>query len=236
MSYILHAPGIRSKDIPFIVFTTKGVFTTKRERLRRNGAIILAVETITKSSWIEGGPSKWEEVFDKLRLWDLTQFDRICFLNGDTVLNRPPDGVFLDTAAATHNTLDHSDKLRSDEASLPCLYVFADQSEMNREHRYSPSETTHDYPNVQYLNAGFFVMKPSLKLLNHYLSIMTVPHRFVPEFPEQNLFNYAHRSEADGGNMPWQLLDSQWNLYYPTLLDLEGGVASLHEKWWVPED
>jgi alpha-N-acetylglucosamine transferase len=233
---ILHAPETRSKDTPFIVLATKGVSEAKRERLRRDGAIVLAVETVKKPSWIEGGPSNWEEVFDKLRLWELTQFDRICFLDGDTVLNRQLDGVFLDTAAAAHNTLDHSDKLRSDEAPLPPFYVFAGQPEMNREHHYPPSEATHDYPNVHYLNAGFFVMQPSLELLNHYLSIMAAPDRFVPKFPEQNLLNYAHRSEADGGNMPWQLLNSQWNLHYPTLADVKGGVASLHEKWWAPGD
>jgi alpha-N-acetylglucosamine transferase len=233
---ILHAPETRSKDTPFIVLTTEGVSEAKRERLRRDCAIVLAVETVKKPSWIEGGLPNWEEVLDKLRLWELTQFDRICFLDGDTVLNRPLDGVFLDTAAASHNTLDRSDKLRPDEAALPPMYVFAGQPEMNRDHHYPPSEATHDYPNVQYLNAGFFVMQTSLKLLNRYLSIMTVPDRFVPEFPEQNLLNYARRSEADGGNMPWQLLGSQWNLHYPTLLDLEGGVASLHEKWWAPED
>jgi hypothetical protein len=58
----------------------------------------------------------------------------------------------------------------------------------------------------------------------------------VPDFPEQDLLNYAHRSEADGGNMPWQLLDSEWKLHYPNLVDLKGGVASSHEKWWAPGD
>ena len=34
--------------------------------------------------------------------------------------------------------------------------------------------------------------------------------------------------------MPWKQLDTQWNIHYPTVQDLEGGVASLHEKWWAP--
>ena len=36
--------------------------------------------------------------------------------------------------------------------------------------------------------------------------------------------------------MPWSMLDWQWNLHYPTRQDLEGGVASMHEKWWAPSD
>ena len=234
---ILHAPETRSKDIPFIVLATKGVSEAKRARLRRDGAIVLAVETIEKPAWVEAGASNWEEVFDKLRLWSLTQFDLICFLDGDTVLNKPLDGVFLDPAAAPRNTtFSRPETLKSDEAPLPDTYVFAGTPEMNRQHHYPPSDTTHDYPNINYLNAGFFVMRPSLVLLSHYLSILAIPHRFVPKFPEQNLLNYAHRHEHEGGNMPWQMLGSGWNLHYPTREDLDGGVASLHEKWWAPGD
>jgi alpha-N-acetylglucosamine transferase len=67
---ILHAPETRSNNIPFIVLATKGVSEAKRERLRRDGAIVLAVETIQKPDWVESGvgASNWEEVFDKLRL------------------------------------------------------------------------------------------------------------------------------------------------------------------------
>ena len=36
--------------------------------------------------------------------------------------------------------------------------------------------------------------------------------------------------------MPWMQLSPEWNIHYPTVEDLEGGVASLHEKWWAPVD
>jgi len=234
---ILHAPETRSNDIPFIVLATKGVSEAKRARLRHDGAIVLSVETIEKPSWVEAGAANWEEVFDKLRLWSLTQFDLICFLDGDTVLNRPLDGVFADPAATPQNTtLSRPETIKQDEAPLPATYVFAGQPEMNRKHTYPPSAATNSYPNIHYLNAGFFVMQPSLQLLTHYLSILALPNRFVPKFPEQNLLNYAHRSAEEGGNMPWKMLEPQWNIHYPTREDLEGGVVSLHEKWWAPGD
>lgn len=233
---LLHAPETRSNDIPFIVLATKGVSEKKRERLREDGAIVLSVETVEKPSWVEAGASNWEEVFDKLRLWELVQFDRICFLDGDTVLNRPLDGVFQDPAVASHETLNRPDKLKSDEGALPSSYVFAGQPEMKVEHHYPPSDEGHDYPNKNYLNAGFFVMQPSLEILQHYLTIMAIPNRFPPKFPEQNLLNYAHRRENEGGSMPWKAVSPEWNLHYPTLADLKGGVASLHEKWWAPVD
>jgi alpha-N-acetylglucosamine transferase len=43
---ILHAAETRSKDTLFIVLTTEGVSEAKRERLFRDGAIVLAVETV----------------------------------------------------------------------------------------------------------------------------------------------------------------------------------------------
>jgi len=232
---IIHASDTRSRDIPLIILTTVGVSESKRERLRRDGAIVLAVEPVEKLSWIKAGEARWEKVFDKLRLWELTQFERICFLDSDTNLNRPLDGIFADPAVVLHETLPRGDMTNSDEAPLPATYVFAGQPEMNASHHYPPSVAGHDYLNIEYLNAGFFVIQPSLQLLNHYLSIMRIPGRFNPQTPEQNMLNYAHRSEATGGNMPWKVLDTQWNIHYPTLADLAGGVASMHEKWWMPE-
>ncbi|KAM0718892.1 hypothetical protein Q7P37_005964 [Cladosporium fusiforme] len=235
---LMHAPETRTNGIPFLVLATKKVSEKKLERLRLDGAIVLPVETVEKPAWIaEGlGAANWAEMFDKLRLWELTQFDRICFLDGDTVLNRPLDGIFNDTAVAEHKTLDHPERLKSDEGSLPSTYVFAGQPEMNFAHHYPPSEEQHDYPNINYLNGGFFVMQPSLDILNYYFSIMQLPNRFPPKLQEQNLLNYAHRSEKEGGNMPWKMLGSSWNLHYPTMEDVKGGVASLHEKWWAPVD
>lgn len=234
---ILHAPETRSANIPFIVLATKGVSEAKRERLRLDGAIVLAVETIAKPAWVTAGAPNWAQLFDKLRLWELTQFDLICFLDGDHILNRPLDGIFLDPAAALpQKPLTDPSNQEPDEGPLPETYVFAGQPEMNHKHHYPPSDATHDYPNIHYLNAGFFVMAPSLDILNHYLSILSLPNRFEPTLQEQNLLNYAHRSEEEGGNMPWSMLDWQWNLHYPTREDLEGGVASMHEKWWAPSD
>jgi hypothetical protein len=56
-------------------------------------------------------------------------------------------------------------------------------------------------------------------------------HRFDANLPEQNLLNYAHRRD---GNMPWQTLWYGWNVHFASSEDLEGGVASVHEKWWRP--
>lgn len=75
-------------------------------------------------------------------------------------------------------------------------------------------------------------MRPSLELLEHYLSILhSEIQLYSPWEAEQNLLNYAHR-RIDGGNIPWQYLDVTWNIHAPDSKDLRGGVASVHDKFW----
>jgi alpha-N-acetylglucosamine transferase len=46
---------------------------------------------------------------------------------------------------------------------------------------------------------------------------------------EQNLLNYAFRWD---GAMPWQEINYKWNIKFTTDRDFDGGVVSMHEKFW----
>lgn len=235
MAYqLLHAPETRSRNesIPFIVLVTDKVSEEKRSRLRRDGAIVVPAEYI-RAEWVHTETSTWQDVMTKLRLWELTQFERICFLDGDTVLAEPLDGVFQDPAVASRPTLQKKKQIFEDEAEMPMNFSFAGVPEMNRKHHFPPVDDQGDFPNINYLNAGFFVFEPSLTTLDYYFSLMNTVDKFNPQFPEQNLLNYAHRRD---GNMPWQQLGNTWNIHYPTVDDLLDGVKSLHDKWWAPEN
>ncbi|TKA79752.1 hypothetical protein B0A49_00566 [Cryomyces minteri] len=228
---LLHCPETRSKsNIPFVVLVTRDVPEAKRARLTKDGATVVEAEYLHED-WIVTETSTWQDVMTKLRLWELTQYERIAFLDGDTILTRPLDGLFDDPAVRLMDTGNETAHVRDDEDPLPPAYSFAGVPEMKRVHGYPPTDANHDYPNINYLNAGFFVFRPSADILAYYASVMKVPNRFNPMFPEQNLLNYAHRRE---GNMPWTMLGNEWNIHYPTVEDLLGGVASLHEKWWAP--
>ena len=231
---ILHAPETRSRDesIPFVVLVTSNVSERKRARLRKDGAIVVPAEFVS-AAWVKTDNTKWQDVMTKLRLWELTQFERICFVDGDTVLVEPLDGIFQDPALVSRPTGQKEDQRFEDESEMPATYSFAGVPEMNRQHHFPPTDANHDFPNIAYLNAGFFVFEPSLTLLSYYLSLINTVNKFNPEFPEQNLLNYAHRGE---GNMPWQQLGNTWNIHYPTVDDLHQGAKSLHEKWWDPEN
>jgi alpha-N-acetylglucosamine transferase len=230
---LLHAPETSSRDksIPFVVLVTENVSEQKRQRLRKDGAVVVAADFI-RSDWVKTETSTWQDVMTKLRLWELEQFERICFLDGDTVLVEPLDAIFADPAVETRGTLTQPAATLADEGAMPLEYSFAGVPEMMRDHGYPPTDEHHDYPNYGYLNAGFFVFKPSRAIFDYYMSLLKLDGRFNPQFPEQNLLNYAHR---DKGNMPWTHLGNEWNIHYPKVDDLLGGVKSLHDKWWSPE-
>ena len=229
---LLHAPETRTnQSIPFLVLVTEDVPQDKQDRLVQDGAIVVPVGYI-RQDWIHAMHGKWNDVLSKLHMWELTQYDLVLFLDVDTILTRPLDPIFDDPAAALAPTSSNQAALLADEAPLPDAYAFAGVPEMNHEHAYPPSDAHGDFPNVNYLNAGFFLFRPSRALFAYYLSVLALPDRFDSNFPEQNLFNYAHRRD---GNMPWRALDPRWNIHYPSIADLEGGVASLHDKWWAPE-
>lgn len=228
---LLHAPETRSKtDIPFVVLVTEEVPESKRARLRKDGAIVKEVQHIHGEGWEDPASPSWADVLTKLRLWELVEYDRVAFLDGDTILTRPIDGVFDDLAVKQLTTLSNSEAINPDEAPLPPKYSFAAITQLATAHSYPPTLENHSFPNPDYLNAGFMVLQPSLDLFAYYISLTRVSSdRFDHAFPEQNLLNYAHRRD---GSMPWQALDSTWNVQYPSLGDVEGGAASLHDKWW----
>lgn len=198
---ILWANETKSANgIPFVVLVNSGVSEAKRERLRKDGAIVWEPKDVNPK-WIVTDVSTWQSVLGKLRLWELTEYERVCFLDGDTVLTKPLDGIFQDPAVLAQSAKTDASKTREDEGPLPSQYVFAGLQELMPTHHYPPTEKKHDWPNYGYLNAGIFVLQPNLELLNYYLSLTDTPDRFDPKLPEQNLLNYAHRPE---GNMPWQ--------------------------------
>ena len=106
---ILHATGTASEDrsIPFLVLVTDKVPEYQRQRLREDGAVIVAVPSI-RAEWVHASISNWDEMMTKLRLWELTQFERICFLDGDTQLLGPLDGVFSDPAVKDQSTTNNA--------------------------------------------------------------------------------------------------------------------------------
>lgn len=135
---LIHDPKTKSNNsIPFIVIVTKTVTPAKLERLQRDGAVVVVVDDLV-SHWIKKVNPRFKDVMTKLRLWEFTQFDRICLIDGDTVLMDNIDGVFDDPAVKLRDTQRKAEAVKSDEAPLPSQYAFATTAEPSM---YTVSDT-----------------------------------------------------------------------------------------------
>lgn len=217
--YTRNRPGV-----PLLVLVTPDVAQWKRDKLENEGATIVVVERLT-SNWLQPMAERWKDMMAKLRLWELTQYDRILFLDSDTFLLKPIEGIFDDPAAGAQSSLNNTAEIKTDELSLPQTYVFASHPEV--------LHTDHPYPpiNMPYFNAGFFLMSPCLEMFSYLTHLLDLPERFNSNYMEQNLLNYAHREH---GNMPWQRVHHKWNVNLPNMNDVRQGVVSVHAKLWSP--
>ncbi|KAK0386617.1 hypothetical protein NLU13_6452 [Sarocladium strictum] len=225
---LLHDPKTKaSKDIDVIVMAGPQVGEAHAERLRKDGAIVrpVTVPNGKDDSWIIPKESRWGDIMGKLRAWEFEEYSRILMLDGDMILQSPLDSIFEDPGAVLMHT--KSTGVKNDEPDLPEDYLLCSFMEI--------SGTSHDWPPSDrgrfpgYFNGGFFMLKPSKKIFNYFVGLLDIPHRFNPEFMEQNLLNYAHRWD---GPMPWKEINGKWNSKFTSEKDLEGGVVSMHEKWW----
>jgi alpha-N-acetylglucosamine transferase len=227
---ILHANETRCKTpIPFIVLVTHKVSEKKRAQLTKDGAIVIQAEDVPLPSWIGTNVDRWKDQFTKLRLLEMTQYERILFLDADGVITGPIDGIFDDPAVHEQSAtlFERRGEIKEDEGAMPAQYVFAARSDNaftgRRDHPFPP-DTWKD------LSAGFWVAAPSVELYNHLMAVMAIPDRFDSWAMEQSLMNYVFRRE---GVMPWKELNYKWSATWPNERDLEGGVVFLHEKFWL---
>lgn len=217
------SPNTTANKIPFLVLCTPNVGASKRARLTADGAIVIPVEILTQD-WVHAADARWRDVLTKLRLWEQTSWNKICFIDADMLVTARLDGVFWDEGTIVQHTLLNPNQVQADEAKLPSSYMFATHADFwGYDHDYPPTTDS------TYLNCGFFVFTPSAQMFAYYMSLLALPGRFDPGFPEQNLLNYAHRRE---GNMPWTPVWYGWNVNWPTRKDWEKGARSFHAKYW----
>ncbi|KAH9214580.1 nucleotide-diphospho-sugar transferase, partial [Leptodontidium sp. 2 PMI_412] len=212
------------REVPFLVIVTPDIVPWKRKLLEREGSTVIFAERISLvTEWIEPMAERWKDVMLKLRLFELTDYDKILFLDADTYLLKPLDGIFRDPTARPTKAGISEKEIRPDEAPLPEQYLFATLPEI--------LHTTHPWPPHPWprFNAGLFLLQPSTTIFKYYTSLLTLKDRFDSTYPEQNLLNYAHR---EWGNMPWTHLKTGWNVNLPNMNDVKKGVRSVHAKLW----
>lgn len=95
---LLRCPRTRNRidNVPFLVLVTPDIPQKHRDLLRREGATVIPMENLDYD-W--GSSQRWDDDLAKLNLWKLEEYEKIVFLNVDSVLFRPLYEVFEDPAA-----------------------------------------------------------------------------------------------------------------------------------------
>lgn len=207
-------------NVPFIIMCPPNVAQNKRDILEKEGATIVSVPHIM-ADWIKVPLPTWVEMLDKLLLWSYTDYDRILYLDADVYLVESLTGIFDDSAAQDHNVsvkLTHE----NDVGKLPTQYTIAgvvDGGSGSREHPMS----------ANYMNAGFFLLRPDQMLYEHLMAFVERPDSFSVSMMEQNLINDVFRQE---GPMPWKKMDPKWDTSCPEPEDVKNGYKTIHSKLW----
>jgi alpha-N-acetylglucosamine transferase len=232
---IQHAGRTRTQleGVPFLVLVLSTVPESQIATLKAEGAALVHIKPLDlpdtfDKDFIE--TSRFRDVLAKLRLWQLTEYDKILYLDADSFLLRHLDGLFSEPELKTlHERVDNTEV----GASLPDEYLMAASTDTygsQLEWENNPEE------HPAYLCACFMLIKPSLILFEYYLSILNSPNPPVAiqnaAYPEQDLLIYAHRLD---GPIPWKRIPIEWSANDGEMNDvlaLKGGVRSLHVKGW----
>ncbi|KAF2474224.1 nucleotide-diphospho-sugar transferase [Lindgomyces ingoldianus] len=227
---LLHYSKTKTDGIDVVVVVTPDVSESRRERLRKDGAIVRPIDFVhgKNDKWLHPKEDRWNDIMSKLRVWEMEEYSRILMLDGDMILQHPLDGIFEDPASKIATRLRNASN-PEDEPDIPDEYLLASIGEVAGADHAFPPDWDHGLKKFGYFCAGFFMLKPNKKIFNYYTALLDIENRFDPKYMEQNLLNYAHRWD---GPMPWKELAYTWNIRSVNDNDLDKGVASMHEKWW----
>ena len=210
-------------SIPFVVVVSNEVSQSKRKRLEKDGAKVVVVDSISDPEWLST-IKQYQGVMTKLRVFQQTEYEKLLYMDADMLITRRMDGIFEDAGTKIQKPKRGMNSTE-ETAPLPPSYLLAGQAQqLSRVHRYPPD------PEAQWMCSGFMVFKPSQEIFEYYSSIMERDNSFAPDYPDQNLLNYAHRWD---GPMPWTNVYYKWTSTFPTIKEYAMGAAALHEKYWL---
>jgi hypothetical protein len=202
---ILHHPETRTSiDVPLLVLAAPGVSQEQKQILTAEGATVVPVQAVPGTDLL------------KLRLFEMTQYDRILYLSSDMLLTKPLDHIWNEAASQKVQCTRHNFSVTgTDSAILPCTYLFA-----------AIHDSSDDLPAMgeSTLNPDFWLLRPDARLFKYYQSLST------NYTSDQDILGYAHRGF---GNMPPSTFAlHKWTTNWPKSKDFGGACATLHDKFW----
>ena len=205
---------------PFIVLVTSLVPKKQIKILESHGAIVKVVSTIAPPPGtvdLQRINPRYKDQFTKMHVWNMTEYNRILFVDADMLPIRPFYDVF-DTPTTTKG---------DEEWLFAAVYDSGNSRRENQRHPPGPDDK--GSPRDKDLNAGLFLLKPSPTQATYIFDMFIhPPDRDFSVFMEQDLLRWAYR---DGGPYPWIRLSHLYNTQWCRPYDLDTAYV-LHDKLW----
>lgn len=99
---LMHAETTKCdpEKVTFLVLCSESVSTEQKNILRNDGATVLEVRDVPVNWWIHSGVQRWKEQFTKLRVFEMTEYKRILFIDADILVTSKIDGIFNEPEVA----------------------------------------------------------------------------------------------------------------------------------------
>ncbi|MGP3593693.1 glycosyltransferase family 8 protein [Vagococcus sp. WN89Y] len=167
------ARSLRATDSrwPLVVMVTESIDETTRQRLRDVACIVRDVPVIGPNPALAHryANARFAEVWSKLAVWTLTDYQRVAFLDADMLVVKNMDELFSQplaqgTIAACHACRCNPQRIASYPASWKpenCYYSWCTDDQMHA----SPPPTVDNY-----LNGGFLLLTPDAAVYQQMLA------------------------------------------------------------------
>ncbi|KAJ5249255.1 hypothetical protein N7468_000706 [Penicillium chermesinum] len=220
---LLRNPRTRTKipNAQLIILVTSEIPESDRDILRRDGALVIPVETLPFSEKYKDVP-----VPVGLNIWQLSEYDKVLYLDPTSVVLDPLDDIFEDTTTTIiQMTIDAQDH-------LPQSYMMAGWNQRYVDSKLSDGGVRRDkIENLNAMSTGFFVTHPSSDMFEYYIRLLHSMEQSSFDHLTQSILNYAHRTD---GPMPWRSIGPGWSMTGPSRWDIENGLRSINHAWWRP--
>lgn len=180
---------------PLVVMVTGNIDVEARQTLEKQGCVLRDVQPISPNASLQNNyaNARFSEVWTKLAVWKLTEFERVVFLDADMLVTQNMDELFdlaleEDQIAACHACRCNPNKIPSYPKSWRpenCFYSYC----RGVEHTEELEEVDN------YLNGGFLVLTPNQAVFEDMLEQLAGLEdlsRYL--FAEQDFLNdYFHQ-------------------------------------------
>jgi alpha-N-acetylglucosamine transferase len=219
---LLHRPTRDMYGRGFIVVATEHVKPKQVDLLREIGAEVRVVSALPPPSNVDPANvyDRWKDQYTKLLLWNMTEYDRLVYIDADAMIIKPISELF-DVPPVQYE---------SEEWLFASVYDAAPGKGFGSYPPGIPELGPEDKWGYDMFSGGQFVIMPTKQQSEYVFSIYHNPPPDVDfhSTMEQSFLRYAYR---DGGPYPWVRLSQIYNTQWPRAKDMRASKI-IHEKSW----